>query len=487
MKLMKVMQEKGKLLRSFLLMILAFLTGCAVDPVTGRTGLMLMSEEQEIQLGTKTDREIVKEYGIYDNREMTQYLAEIGKRLGALSHRPHLAYDFKILDTPAVNAFAVPGGYVYMTRGILAYLNSEAELACVLGHELGHITARHSAEQYSRAQLAQIGLTAGMILSPTLARLGDVAQIGVQMLFLSFSRENEREADDLAVEYASRAGYEASRMASFFETLERMNPRTDKNGLPDWFSTHPNPEDRLGAVRRRAAEWRRNLGGRDYKVGAENYLNKVNGLIYGEDPREGYVEKGVFYHPDLRFQFQIPDGWQLLNTREAIRLTSRKKDAAILIGLSSSRNPGDAAAAFVRQTNARVIAVDEDRIDGLPALAVTSRINTEKGTLGVLSYYIQKDGNIFEFIGFCAAGNFRNYGYVFEDTMRGFRRLTDPARLDSRPARIKVVSAPSSGALRQALASLGVSKEQIEATALLNGMFPEDPVRAGALIKIVAR
>lgn len=472
---------------AILLNVVSILSSCAVDPVTGRTGLMLMSENEEIQLGTKTDREITKEYGLYNDGVLTQYITGVGHRLGELSHRPQLPYDFKILDTSTVNAFAVPGGFVYMTRGILAYLNSEAELACVMGHEIGHITARHSAEQYSRAQLAQIGLVAGMIISPTFARLGDVAQLGVQMLFLRFSRDNEREADDLGVEYASRAGYEAERMASFFETLEMMQPDSERGGLPEWFSTHPNPEDRIGAVRRKAAEWRENLAHSKYAVGEETYLKQIDGMIFGDDPREGYVDAGVFYHPVLRFEFPLPEKWRLANTKDSLRITAPKGDAAIIMGISEAKEPPKAAQIFVTKTGAKVYGSDYERVNGLAAQAVTCSIRGEKGVLGIRAYFIEKDGRVYELIGLSTAEKFKSYVPFFESSMRGFRAISDPKKLDSRPERIRVVSVKTSGNLRQVLTSFGVPQNRVGEISLLNGRHPEDMVKAGTSIKIIQR
>ncbi|MCJ7595589.1 MAG: M48 family metalloprotease, partial [Desulfobacterales bacterium] len=297
-----------------LLGFLLWIPSCAVNPVSGRPEIMLLSEGDEVKLGGQTDVQVVKEYGIYDDPKLASYLNDLCRRMGKLSHRPNLPYQFKILDTSVVNAFAVPGGYIYFTRGILASLNSEAELAGVMGHEIGHVTARHSAEKYSRAQLAGIGLGLGSIFSDTFRALSDFAQLGVGMFFLKFSRDNERQADDLGVEYASRAGYDASQLAHFFETLEKMNPGSDRSGLPGWFSTHPNPENRVQAVRARSMEWRQRLGKGDLEVRREEYLRLMDGLVFGEDPRQGYVEEGVFYHPELRFQFPVPQDWKLNDT-----------------------------------------------------------------------------------------------------------------------------------------------------------------------------
>ena len=189
----------------FLFGILLFIISCAANPVTGQQEFMLLSEPDEIRLGRKTDAQIARTYGLYDDPDLTAYIDRIGQRIAKGSHRPDLSFAFRVLDSPVVNAFAVPGGFVYVTRGILIYFTSEAELSGVLGHEIGHVAARHSAQQYTKAQLAQLGLGLGTILSKDFRELAGLAQFGVGMLFLKFSRDNERQADDLGVEYATRA------------------------------------------------------------------------------------------------------------------------------------------------------------------------------------------------------------------------------------------------------------------------------------------
>jgi predicted Zn-dependent protease len=182
-------------------LMMVWTVSCAINPVTGKRELMLMSSADELAMGQQTDPQILQTYGKYEDADLARYVAALGKRLGALSHQPNLAYTIQVLDSPVVNAFAVPGGYVYLTRGILAYLNDEAELAGVVAHEIGHIAARHSAQQYSNAQLAQLGLGLGSMVSKTFRKYAGVAEFGVGMLFLSFSRSDEREADSLGVEF----------------------------------------------------------------------------------------------------------------------------------------------------------------------------------------------------------------------------------------------------------------------------------------------
>ena len=186
---------------SLMVIVLLIADSCAKNPVTGKNELMLMSKDQEIALGQQSDPEIVAFFGLYQDEELQKFIDVKGKEMAAISHRPDLPFEFKIVDSPVVNAFAVPGGYVYFTRGIMAHFNNEAEFAGVLGHEIGHVTARHSAKQYSNAMLGQIGLVAGSIISPEFAQFADIASTGLQLLFLKFARDAESQSDKLGVEY----------------------------------------------------------------------------------------------------------------------------------------------------------------------------------------------------------------------------------------------------------------------------------------------
>ncbi|NWF94438.1 MAG: M48 family metalloprotease [Syntrophaceae bacterium] len=467
--------------------LLLWTLSCAVNPVTGKQELMLLSEADEIQLGRQTDSQVVQEYGIYEDPKLTAYLNDICQRLGKVSHRPNLTYHFKLLDVSVVNAFAVPGGYVYLTRGILASLNSEAELAGVLGHEIGHIAARHSAKQYSKAQLAQIGLGVGMIFTEKAPLLSELAQLGVGMLFLRFSRDNEREADDLGVEYSIKAGYDASQLASFFETLERMNPGSDRTGLPAWFSTHPNPEDRLQAVRARAKEWGQKLGVRELKLNREPYLKTIDGLVFGEDPRQGYVLDHVFYHPGLRFQFPVPANWKLTNTPSRVQMVSEKEDAIILFSLAAGQSSGEAAKTFVSKTKASVIRSEATAVNGLSSHRLISDIQSQSGVVRVISYFIQKEKYIFAFHGLSARTVFPRYENLFDRHMRQFKELSDPKRIDVKPDRIRIRSAGVSETLEKLLRSFGVPNEKLKETALLNGRKLNEVIPANTLLKIVEK
>lgn len=465
---------------------LCFIPSCAVNPVTGKQELMLLSERDEIRLGMETDGEITKQYGVYEDPKLTAYLQEMAKRVGSLSHRPNLNYHCKILDAPVVNAFAVPGGYLYFTRGILAVLNSEAELVGVMGHEVGHIAARHSAQQYSKAQIAQLGLGVGSILidSPIVTGL---AQLGVGLLFLRFSRENEREADDLAVEYATKAGYDGTALAHFFETLERINPGSDRSGLPGWFSTHPNPENRISTVKGRAREWQKKLNLKELRVEREKYLSMIDGLIYGEDPRQGYVADEVFYHPVLRFEFPIPSRWKVQNRPSQVQMVSEGGDALILLIHSSATSSREAVRRFIAENQPAIIQAEAIQVNGLPAQRLLSDHRTQTETFRVMSYFIEKDRKVFVFHGMTPIQRFPSYGRTFERVMGQFKELTDPRRIEVKPDRLRVHPVRVSDSLENSLSSLGVPKERLKEVILLNGGMASQTIPAGSLVKVVER
>ncbi|MCX5833388.1 MAG: M48 family metalloprotease [Deltaproteobacteria bacterium] len=476
------------IVKGFILIGVVLLTiSCAVNPVTGGRDFMLVSEEDEIKLGRQTDAGVTKEYGLYDDQRLAAYVNEMGQRLGKLSHRPELDWHFKTLDASVVNAFAAPGGYIYFTRGILATLNSEAELAGVMGHEIGHVTARHSAQQISKAQMAQYGLT-GLSIGLQIFGIPDVsslAQLGVGTLFLKFSRDNEREADSLGVEYATKAGYDAAQMADFFETLQRMDSKSDRSGLPSWFSTHPSPEDRENAIRTQSKQMQQKMGLRDPKIDREDYLKIIDGMIYGDDPRQGYAEEGVYYHPGMRFQFPVPAEWKSNDTPAAVQMVSKKKDAVILFFGASGSSPAEAASNFITKTNARIIRSESRSVNGLPSQQILSEVRSRQGVVRTLSFFIQKERQIFVFHGLSSARLFPQYEQTFSDTFSAFEELKDPEKINVQPDRIRARFTKKTETIENALRSLGVPDDKLKDVVVLNGGTPGQTLPANTLIKIV--
>jgi len=457
---------------------------CATNPVTGKKEFSLLSESDEIRLGAEADRGIVAQYGLYDDPEVAEYVSDLGQRMAEISHRPHLEWHFRVLDSPVVNAFALPGGYIYMTRGILAYLNSEAELAGVMGHEIGHVTARHGAAAYTRAQLAQVGLTAGYVLSETFRRFGDIAETGIGLLFLSFSRSQESQSDELGVQYATALGYDAREMSRFFATLDRM---AEKRGqaLPSFLSTHPNPEDREVRTLRLAEAAQQDAGQKKFIKARERYLSKIEGLVFGEDPRQGFVEGGYFYHPTLDFQFPVPEKWEVVNTPQAVLMSNPEEDAAIQFSLATQKGAQAAAEAFVANSQAQVRRSHATRVHGFETVVVESQVTGKNQVLAVLSYFIEKGGRVFVFHGFTTPARYATYVQTFSHVMNQFDRLRSAAAKRKKPMRVKIVRVTKGGTLKQVLQRYGGVKISLKDLALINGMELTDTVRAGQQIKVL--
>ncbi|HEY0741023.1 MAG TPA: M48 family metalloprotease [Chryseosolibacter sp.] len=467
------------------LLIYCLFNSCAKNPVTGRNDFMLMSKEQEIAMGQQSDPEIKAFFGVYEDPKLQQFISEKGQQMAAVSHRKDLKYEFKVVDSPVVNAFAVPGGYVYFTRGIMAHFNNEAEFAGVLGHEIGHITARHSAKQYSQAQLAQIGLVAGSVISPAFAQYAEIASQGVQLLFLKFGRDAESQSDKLGVEYSTKIGYDAEEMAGFFSTLDRL--RGEGEEVPTFLSTHPDPADRERKVAKEAENWQKKVSAADLKVNRDSYLRMIDGIIYGDDPKQGFAENNVFYHPELKFQFPIPSQWQLQNTPQAVQMGEPNGRAIMMMTLAQGNNLESAAQTILQQYQLKVVDSGKDNVNGMPAIAVVGDQVNQQGQTGarVLLYVIQYGQYMYAFLGASAPADFNSYGPLFKNTMTGFRQLDDADKINRQPKRVRIKTVQQNTTLAQAFSSFNVNQKQMEELAVLNGMMLNDRVEKGMLIKVV--
>ena len=476
----------------FLLLVILVIS-CAVNPVTGKKQLMFMSQSQEIEMGRQYDPQVVSTFGEYQNASLLAFVQEKGAEMGKISHRPKLEYHFRILDTPVINAFAVPGGYVYLTRGILAQFNNEAELAGVLGHEIGHITARHTASQQSKQQMGQLLLIGGMIASKDFQEYAEYAMQGMQLLFFKFSRDNERESDRLGVEYSSKIGYDAHKMADFFNVLNKMNQTGDNAGIPSFMSTHPDPGDRYTSVNQKATEWQSKLKYPSYNVNTDSYLRMIDGIVYGEDPRQGYVEGNTFYHPDMKFKFAFPAGWVLENSPMQVRMAPKDGKALMIFTLSPQKTLEEAATGTIEQLGLTMVENRKTTVNGSRAIVTLSKqVSSDQSTgqqsaIKVLSYFIEYNNAFYVFHGLSAEADFGTYSQVMETAMTNFIRLTDPAKLNVKPKRIIVKSVPRTGTFDEVLKSFGVTQQEMSEVALLNNTELKDKVESGKLVKIIAK
>jgi predicted Zn-dependent protease len=452
---------------------------------------MLMSEAQEIEMGRQYDPQVISTFGQYPDDQLLQFIQAKGDEMGKLSHRPNLQYHFRVLDTPVVNAFAVPGGYIYFTRGILAQFNNEAELMGVLGHEMGHITARHTVSNQSKQQLGQLLLIGGMIASEQFREFADYAMQGMQLLFLKFSRDNEREADRLGVEYASKIQYDAQKMADFFNVLNKMNMASNQGGIPTFLSTHPDPGDRYNAVTQQASEWKSNLGYSDWKVNENSYLQMIDGMVYGEDPRQGYVDGNVFYHPDMKFRFPVPAGWKLENSPLQVQMAPEDGRAMMVFMLAQQKSAQEAAQTTLQELNLTVLESKRETVNGLPAVAAISQQVSQNQQTGqqqsikVMSYFIEYSGQVYVFHGVSSDVDLNSFARLFESTIKSFNRLTDASKLNVKPRRVRVKRVQQNGTLADAFRYFGVPQSQMNELALLNNLELTDRIQSGKLLKII--
>jgi predicted Zn-dependent protease len=485
---------KKQLILIWLSASLLISNSCAVNPVTGKKQIVLMSESQEIAMGAAADPEILAQYGRYEDKILQDFITQKGNEMAAISHRPDLKYEFKIVDSEVLNAFALPGGYVYFTRGIMAHFNNEAEFAGVLGHEIGHITARHSVSQQSKAILGQVGLIGSMILVPQVAEFAEPLSEGLGLLFLKFGRDAERQSDELGVEYSSKIGYDAKEMAGFFKTLERQSSGSESEELPDFLSTHPNPGDRNIAVSKLSDEWKKKLNLIDPKVSRESYLKKIEGLVYGEDPKQGFLENDLFYHPVLKFQLNTPKGWNYQNKPQELEFAPKDGKAILMMTLIPGKSLEEAASNVVEKNNLQVLESNQITVNGLNALSILADVKVEQQkqqqqapTVRTLSYLIQYNDNIYHILGASSVTDFNSYSENFLQTMKNFKELKDASKLNKQPERIRIKPVKQSGTLKQALNSYNMPEKKQEEISLLNGMLLTDKVLAGSLIKILGK
>lgn len=475
---------------SLMIIFSLVIVSCAVNPVTGKRQFMIISEAQEVQQGAAYDPQVIATFGEYRDEAILSFLQSAADEMGKISHRPGLKYHVKILDSPVINAFAVPGGYIYFTRGILAQFNNEAELIGVLGHEMGHITARHSVSNQSKQTLGQLLLIGGMLAYEEFASYAQYAMQGMQLLFLKFSRDNERQADELGVAYSSQVGYDAGKMADFFNVLEKMSLPADQGGVPTFLSTHPSPADRYNSVKNDAGKWQDSLGFSSWKVNADTYLQMIDGIVYGEDPRQGYVEGNVFYHPGMKFRYTFPAGWQFENMPAQVNIAPADGKALIVFTLADAASLESAAEKTMGELGLKPDETSKTNINGFPAITTLSRQISQDQSTGeertniILSCFINYDSKYYVFHGLAAENNYDIYSSSFMTVINSFSRLTDPSKLNKKPLRIQIKKVQRSGTLSEVLRYYGIEQEKMQELALLNNLELTDRLETGRLIKI---
>ena len=468
-----------RLSRSSCLLSLALVAACATNPATGKKELMLISEDQEAALGKQAAAEVPGAYGIYEDAELRAYVRGIGQRLAQNSERPQLGWTFDIVDDASVNAFAIPGGHIYVTRGLLAQLESEAELAMVLGHEVGHVTARHSANQISKQQLATLGLGVGMIAVPSLQRYGGLSQTALGLVFLKFGRDDEREADDLGLRYSGRLGYEPKQAAQAMAMLDMVSRQHAEGRMPGWLATHPDPGDRYQALLAKIQQ----EGSGGERVNREGYLRRLDGLVYGEDPREGFFRNDAFYHPGLRFELRLPRGWKTQNTKQAVLAASPQGDAVVQLTLAPGSSAEQAARSVFAEANVQSD-LRRTEVNGLPAVAGRFEAAAGQTPVAGVAAFVEHQGRVFQILGYTASQDWGSYGRMLTSSVQSFEPLRDRSAFDVQPKRLKLVTVE--GGLSIAEFTRRYPSTVPDATvALLNQVEPGGTLKAGIAKQVV--
>ena len=455
---------------------------CATNPVTGRTELALISEGQEVQMGQQAAQEVAQSIGLVQDQALQDYVQRIGESLARDSERPGLPWTFRVVDDPTPNAFALPGGYIFVTRGLLNVMGSEAQLASVLGHEIGHVTARHSVQMISRQQAAQLGLGIGMILMPELAQYGELAGQGLQLLFLKYGRDAEHQADELGFKYALADNYDVREMPEVFTSLARVGEAAGASPLPAWMSTHPYPEERIQRTMQRIEALDRSLA--EATTDEAEYLERTSGLVYGDDPREGYFRGNVFIHPELRFQMTFPQGWQAQNTKQAVVAASPRNDAAIQLTLARGNSPQQAAQAFLQQQGIQPGQAQQLTVNTIPAVAATFQAATQQGTIQGLAVFFQHGSTVYQVMGFSPAQVYGQYDNLFRQVLGSFAPVNDASLLNVQPNRIQVVRTDRAMTIAE-FNQRYPSTVSVDQLAIINQVTANQTIPAGTLVKRV--
>lgn len=461
---------------------LTFAVSCATNPVSGKKELALVSESDEIAMGRQGAADVAATIGVYSDVGLQAYVWRIGQGIASKTERPALPWDYKIVDDASVNAFALPGGFIFITRGLLSHMTNEAELASVLGHESGHVAARHSVEQMSREQLASIGLGVGSVLSPTIAKVGQAAGAGLGLLFLKYSRDDETQADNLGFRYALAADQDARQMINLFTMLQRDEQLSGAGRLPEWQATHPDPGNRIKNVQNLIAASKETFSAKT--IGVDEFLTRIDGMVYGENPRAGYFRGTVFIHPDFEFLFQFPDGWKTQNATDAVSGISPAQDAVIDLRAAKG-SAADASKNFFGQSTLQAGNVSQGVIHGNRSVSGEFTTQTDQGkALHGIATFIEYGRGTWQIIAYTETTRFASYSAVFGRSIDSFDRLTDPAALAVQPMHLRIDKAPRAMTLGQFNAQLP-STISLAELAMINGLDENAQLRSGQPIKRV--
>ena len=468
-----------------LLGVAMFISSCALGP--GEIGLQPVEKDQAI--GLKLAHQIDTELGIVKDSRAASYLNSVGERLVRVETDQRFHYSFHIVDQFEPNAFAAPGGWIYITRGMLMLTDNEDELANIIGHEMIHVTRRHAARQMAGATLPAILSIPGRIVGGIISKdLGNLINAPINLLGAAYiaqhSQADEHEADQLGQQLAALAGYDPGALAPVLVRLQRfIDLETGVKRMPGFFDTHPSTPDRVERVTRQAGklEWRRES---EVVSSSGDYLHQLEGLLIGENPAEGIFHGSQFFHPDLDFTITVPEGWETVNTRRAVVALAPKGDGLLSLGIiGQGTDPAVAEEALTdamyKEHGVRPTTSEPVQIGRIPARLVTYTDKSGKEPVDLIFVHLAYQGLIYHFVGMAL----EYHRSTILAVAQSFRPLTYEERTSIRETRLGIVSAQANETLAQ-ISTRTRNVWDVETTAVVNGISADQTLKQGHLIKI---
>lgn len=459
------------------IVVCGLLAGCSVNAATGRLQLTTVSESDEIKLGRETDAEIVEALGLYEHPQLTPLVERVGAEVSAHSERPTLPWTFRVLDEPGVNAFALPGGFIYATRGLLVHLSSEDELSAVLGHEVGHVTARHGVVQLRKSRVAAASVGLFRVVDPNLRHVGGIAASTAGLALLKHSRDDEYEADSLGLRYSGRAGYDRAATVAVFEVLATVSRIEQSERLPTWLSTHPDPELRRDRVRQMLP------GSGEPPAADPEYLAMLDGVLYGTDPRDGFLAGRTLVHPKRGFRFDFPEQWTVMH--EGARAIARSDDdkALLIMVPAEAESAADALEKFFADGEIKRGENFSGKVGGFTVESAGFSMATSTGALYGLLAFIDYGDTVIELAAIGPDEGWDVRSQIIAESFASFRRA-EAALLSVQPMRISLHELPEAMTLTEAN-TRWPSVIDMPHLAALNGVEPEESLPAGMVLKRV--
>ncbi|MCB1672012.1 MAG: M48 family metallopeptidase [Gammaproteobacteria bacterium] len=435
-------------------------------------------------MGRQSDPAATAQFGgLYPDQELQDYITGLGMSLVAVSERPNLPWSFKLVDHELINAFALPGGFIYITRGILANMNSEAELVGVLGHEVGHVTARHAARQITQQQIGMIGLIGGSIISETVRNNTESILQAMQLLSLRYSRQDEAQADELGYRYLVRTEHNPEGLTAVMRMLQSTSPSAEEMGVPGWMLSHPDPGDRVAANERRIARAQQDFS--DFLSGRDQLLSHLDGLVFGEDPRQGYFIGQRFIQPQLALELTFPQNWTTQNSPQSVQAAAPDRDAVMQLSIAETNSPQAALSGFMEQ-GVTINQNSSQTLNGLDVAWADFSASPPEGQSGqpVRGYvlYAASGDTVYQVLGYTLAERWETAGPVLAQSIMSFQPLRDDRYRDVAPHRIDLVRLPESMTAADFLRRYPSSVDN-EAVLLANQVSENERLERGRLMK----